>query len=152
MTDRLAAGFARLTDRLRSHASQVVTYGTPDGTVDVLATLGRQLLRLDDGQDAGGVIRQWTDMDVLVPAADLVISGVAIEPERGHTVYLTEDGSLRSYEVYPYGGEPPWRWADPYHHMLRIHLKRRQQPLVRVLDEDGGAILLEQGGYLLAES
>ena len=29
----------------------------------------------------------------------------------------------RTYEVMAPGGEPVWRWSDPYHQVYRIHTK-----------------------------
>lgn len=118
----LGQGLAWLTDQLREHASEAVTYARGDASVDVQATLGSKLLKLDDGD--GGIRMERTDMDFLVRASDLDFGGGPVRPQRGDVVYLPVGGTLQVFEVVPYGGsDGPWRWADPHQSMLRIHAK-----------------------------
>lgn len=118
----LTAGLSWLTGRLRAHVSQPVTYVRGNDAIEARATLGRKLLKLDDG--GGGTRLEWTDMDFMIPASDLEINGSPIVPQRGDLVYLSAGGELQGYEVHPYGGtEPCWRWCDPKQSMLRIHTK-----------------------------
>ncbi len=49
-------------------------------TAIVQATIGRTLLKLDDGM--GGVRMEWTDRDFLIQALDLEMAGIAIPPQR----------------------------------------------------------------------
>jgi hypothetical protein len=90
--------------------------------VPVPAVIGRTLLKLDDGY--GGVRMEWTDRDFLIHAADLVLGAVAVLPERGDTVRETVGTKTFVYEVMAPGKEPPWRWSDVFHKMLRIHTKK----------------------------
>jgi len=122
MSDLLKTGLAWLTTKLKDHASQAVTYARGYDSVDVQATLGQKLLQLDDG--TGGIRMEWTDLDFLIPAADLTFDGVTLViPERGDIIYLVVGSLVESFEVFPFGAEPPWRWADPHQSMLRIHGK-----------------------------
>jgi hypothetical protein len=121
VTDRLKTGLAWLTTKMGAHASQRVTYLVGNDAIEVSATLGPKLLKLDDG--LGGVRMEWTDMDFLIPAVDLVLDGQPITPARGHKVLVTAGESVETYEVLPYGSEPAWRWADPHQSMFRIHGK-----------------------------
>jgi len=120
--DMLADGLAWLTGQLETVASQEVTYARGYEAVAVPATLGKKLLKLDDG--FGGIRMQWTDMDFLIPAALLVLSGAPTTPQRGDLIYLPVAYDVETYEVLAFGNDPPWRWCDPGQTMLRIHTKR----------------------------
>lgn len=121
MSDLIKDGLAWLTGQLRENVSQVVTYARGSDAVDVPATLGRKLLKLDDGM--GGIRIEWTDMDFLIPAADLVMDGVPLVPQRGDRVFLIAAYDVQEFEVFPFGNEPAWRWSDPNQSMYRIHTK-----------------------------
>ena len=123
MADLLRDGLAFLTKQLKAYASVSIVYARGYDSVDVQATLGNKLLKLDDG--FGGIRMEWTDLDLLIPAADLTFAygGDPITPERGDLVYLTQGHQVQVYEVFPFGNEPPWRWADPHQSMYRIHAK-----------------------------
>jgi hypothetical protein len=122
MSDMLQSGQIWLADQLKTHASRQVTYQRGNQQTTVASTIGRTLLKLDDGY--GGVRMEWTDRDFLIAAADLRLSGLQVVPERGDRV-LDADGPLTViYEVMAFGGEPPWRFSDPFGTLLRIHTKR----------------------------
>lgn len=123
MTDILADAAAFLATRLTAVASRGVTYARGPDSVDLYATFGKKLLKLDDGD--GGIRMEWTDLDLIIPAADLVLLGEPIQPERGDLVYIVggEGEGTAIYEVAAYGGEPPWRWCDPHRNLFRIHCK-----------------------------
>lgn len=122
MADLLKDGLAFLTAQLKAHASETVTYARGYDTVDVQATFGQKLLKLDDGN--GGIRMEWTDLDFCVPAADLDFGSGPVEPERGDQIYVTAGSETQVFEVVPFGSDPPWRWSDPHQSMLRIHTKR----------------------------
>lgn len=121
MADVLQNGLDWLADQLKTHASRAVTYSRNADQVTVQATIGRTLLKLDDG--FGGVRMVWTDRDFLIHAADLVLNSSVTLPEPGDQIRETE-GTTRIYEVLAPGDEPVWRWSDPYHKVLRIHTKQ----------------------------
>ena len=122
MADVLKDGLAWLTGKLREYAAQTVTYSRGTDSVDVPATFGKKLLKIDDGM--GGIRVEWTDMDFLIPAADLVLNGSPVIPQRGDLIHITEAYDTQTFEVLPFGSEPAWRWSDPHQSMLRIHTKR----------------------------
>jgi len=64
MVDLLRAGQQWLASKLKSHASSTVVYVRGANQVSVLATIGRTLMKLDDGY--GGIRMQWTDRDFLI--------------------------------------------------------------------------------------
>jgi hypothetical protein len=122
MADLLKTGLAWLTGQLAAHVSQEVVYRRGGAEAAVRATVGQKLLRLAEAD--GGIRMEWTDLDLCIPAVDLVVGGVAIEPERGDEIRVTRaDGVVETFEVHAFGGEPPWRWADPHRSMVRVHLK-----------------------------
>jgi hypothetical protein len=121
MADILHAGQEWLADQLKEHASRQVVYQRGLQQVSVQATIGRTLLKLDDGY--GGVRMEWTDRDFLIQSADLVLGAAAVTPERGDRIRETVGEKNSVFEVMPYGGEPPWRFSDPFGKLLRIHTK-----------------------------
>ncbi len=121
MSDLLEAGMAWLASQLKAHVSRLVVYQRDDAQVAVQATVGRTLLKLDDGE--GGVVLQWTDRDFLISAADLVLGGLPTLPQPADRIRETLGAVTRVYEVMAPGDEPPWRYSDPYGKVLRIHTK-----------------------------
>lgn len=122
MSDLLRNGQTWLSDQLHEHAATEVVYRRGAEEVNVRATIGRTLLKLDDG--LGGVRMKWTDRDYLIRAADLALGGSPAQPQRGDQIReVVGDGTL-VYEVLAPVGEPPWRWADPHRQMYRIHAKQ----------------------------
>jgi hypothetical protein len=113
-----------LNNQLQQFASREVVYQRGASTLTVQATVGRTLLKLDDGY--GGVLLQWTDRDFLIRAEDLVISGQTILPQRGDTIHEVQAGVTYTYEVLAPGKEPVWKWSDLYRSLLRIHTKQIQ--------------------------
>ena len=122
MSDILSTAVQWLADQLHDSVASTVTYERPNrspGSVTVSASRGRSLLKLAD--EFGGVQMRWTECDFLIRAADLVLGDVPITPQRGDKIRLA-DGVI--YEVVAPAGEPEWRWADPYHTIIRIHAKQ----------------------------
>ena len=78
----------------------------------VCAVVGSTAFRLCD--DYGHATRLVT-RDFIVPAG-----AIGFEPEPGDVV--NEGG--REFEVLSPGGEPCWRWSDPYRTARRIHTKQ----------------------------
>lgn len=122
MADLLQTGSDWLADQLKTHASRQVVYERAPEQVSVQATIGRTLLKLNDGY--GGVRMEWTDRDFLIQAADLVLAGSPVLPERGDRIRETVGSTTYTFEVMAPGGEPPWRWSDPYRKLLRVHAKQ----------------------------
>ena len=111
-----------LNSQLKQHASRTVDYKRGASSITVQATIGRTLLKLDDGY--GGIQMQWTDRDYLIAAADLVLDGLPTLPQRGDKIYETQNGLTYVYEVLAPGQEPVWKWSDLYRSLFRIHTKQ----------------------------
>lgn len=122
MQDLLQFGQAWLADQLHEHVATQVTYRRSTDEVTVRATIGRTLLKLDDGY--GGVRMVWTDRDYLIRAADLELVDNPVQPQRGDQIREIVGAQTLVYEVLAPGEEPPWRWADPHRQMFRIHTKQ----------------------------
>lgn len=122
MADMLRAGQEWLANQLKAHASSTVVYVRGANQASVSATIGRTLLKLEDGY--GGVHMQWTDRDFLIAPTELILAGLPILPERGDIIRETKNGTTYLYEVMAPGSEPPWRWSDPHRQLLRIHTKQ----------------------------
>jgi hypothetical protein len=119
--DLLQYGQEWLADQLKQHASRQFVYRRGALQTSVQATIGRTLLKLDDAY--GGVRMEWTDRDFLIHASDLVLGGSVVTPERGDQIRESAGVNTAVYEVMAYGGEPPWRYSDPFGTVLRIHTK-----------------------------
>lgn len=121
MTDRLRSAMATLSSKMLAHAGVSITYRRGVQSVSLTAVPGSTLLRLSD--QYGSVKVERTDRDYCLNAADLVISGTAITPQRGDEIVEDDGDKIRTYKVLPYGDEPCWRWADHSQTVYRIHAK-----------------------------
>ena len=114
----LKKGLRWLSDRQRDSNSEDVIYQAADGTqVHCRAMLGNKLFRIDMGD--GGYRVEQSDLDFLIHRSELPW----VEPKRGDLILYEVEGTTQTFEVTPYGGDPPWRYSDPHESMLRIHTK-----------------------------
>ena len=120
MADLLESGSAWLDGMRKAHLSRPVTYCRGQESVEVQATIGRTVF---EAADAYGVVERTESRDFLVLAADLVLGGEAVLPERGDRIRETDGAKVYVYEVMAPGKEPPSRWSDDYRRTLRIHTK-----------------------------
>lgn len=121
MNDLLEQGSAWLEDQRHAHMTRTVTYTRTVGqTVTLSATIGRTDF---EQADEFGVLHRIQSRDFLVLAADLVLGGEQTLPKAGDRVEETVGAKTYVYEVMAPGGEPPWRYSDPYRKTLRIHTK-----------------------------
>src|SRR5262245_18919220 len=100
MRDLLRTGAAWLTGMLTTHASQTVTYTRGVLTVQVQATLGQKLLRLED--EFGTVRFEYTDMDFLIPTEALDLGAGPVEPVRGDMITAGVGPQVDTFEVFPF--------------------------------------------------
>lgn len=114
--DLLNSGMAWLAGQLQSNAATAVTYARGGTTLPILATFGQTRLQINAGD--GNVRMEYTDRDFIVTKAAL---GNLFPPQRGDTV---KDAAGSVYEVFPYNGEKPWTWCDPYQYQLRVRTKK----------------------------
>lgn len=67
----------------------------------------------------GEFIDEAKAREYLVLASELILGGSVVTPER-HDL-ITQDGV--AYRALAIGGEPHWRYSDPYRVVIRIHTK-----------------------------
>lgn len=121
MADLLEQASGWLENQRTKHTSRTVKYKRGVDSVDVAASIGRTEFEIDDGF---GVLQKFESRDYLVLAADLVLGGWPVLPERGDRIEETVGNTTYVYEVMAPGKEPAWRYSDPYRKTLRIHTKQ----------------------------
>ena len=121
MANMLKTGSSWLLDQMKTHASVDIVYERGIDQVPIKATIGRTVFEIEDGH---GVLERTESRDFLVQAADLVIAGATILPERGDRIRETVGTITYVYEVMAPGKEPHWRYSDPFRKTLRIHTKQ----------------------------
>lgn len=125
-------GAELLADLLKAHASEDVKYErTGLGSVVVPATFG--VKRARNTEEFGHSRLEWTDLDFIIPAADLVIVGQQIEPTRGDFIFVNqglESRIVQKYQVMPLGPQPPYVWSDPFLINYRIHTKLMETAII----------------------
>lgn len=124
MADLIQNGLAWLDEQRHAHLTQPVLYVRDDEsashTVALQATIGRTEF---EQVDELGMVRKLQSRDFLIRAADLVLDGVTTVPRSGDRVRETVGAQTFVYEMMAPGGEPPWRYSDPYRRALRVHTK-----------------------------
>jgi hypothetical protein len=103
------------------HAASTVQYVRGSLAAEVLATVGKTTFEVDDGY---GVLIRHESRDFLILAADLLLDGHSILPQRGDCIRETQNGAVYSYEVMTPGKEPCWRYSDAFRKTLRVHTKQ----------------------------
>jgi hypothetical protein len=120
MPDVLEQGLAWLDDQRHAHMTRSVTYERGPDSVQLAATVGRTEF---EQVDEHGIVQRLQSRDYLLRAADLVLAGQVTLPKSGDLIRETDGGQTFVYGVMAPGGEPPWRYSDPYRKALRIHTK-----------------------------
>ncbi|MCI0364940.1 MAG: hypothetical protein L0219_13765 [Phycisphaerales bacterium] len=120
MADLLEQGSAWLEDQRNAHMTRAVVYQRSGENVELPATIGRTVF---EQADEFGIIHKLESRDFLLLRTDLVLSGVQTLPKAGDRVRDPDGDDTQVYEVMAPGGEPPFRYSDPYRKTLRIHTK-----------------------------
>ncbi|MBI3866814.1 MAG: hypothetical protein HY290_33460 [Planctomycetia bacterium] len=120
MSDLLQSGLAWLAQKLKQHASRQVTYERGVNSVVLLATPAKTQF---EQSDTSGLKVDSEIRDFLIAPADLVLAGEMVLPERGDLIRESDGSTLHLFEVVPVGGEPPYRYTDPYRNLFRIHVR-----------------------------
>ncbi|MEZ6233415.1 MAG: hypothetical protein R3B68_04425 [Phycisphaerales bacterium] len=120
MADLLEQGASWLDDQRHAHMARTVVYERGAAQVELSATIGRTEF---EQADEAGLIHRIESRDFLVRAADLDLGDGPTLPKAGDRVRETVGSRVFVYEVNAPGGQPPWRFSDPYRKALRIHTK-----------------------------
>jgi len=121
--DLLEQGAAFLDDQRHRHMSRTVVYQRGTEAKEVQAAVGKT--EFEQADDAG-LIHRTESRDFLIRTVDLDLGSGPILPRAGDQVRETVGtlgGSVFVYEVNAPGGQPPFRYSDPYRKALRIHTK-----------------------------
>ncbi|QQS09496.1 MAG: hypothetical protein IPK69_02415 [Phycisphaerales bacterium] len=123
MGDLLDRGAAFLDAQRHQHLSRPVLYRRGTDEKEVQATIGKTEFEQVDDVGGAGLIHRVESRDFLVRTAELDLGAGPILPRAGDQVRETVGASVFVYEVNAPGGQPPWRYSDPYRRLLRIHTK-----------------------------
>jgi hypothetical protein len=121
MTDMLRKGQEWLSSKLTEHASRQVIYRRADLGATLQATIGKSMYDQDDGE---GIVTRSQVRDFLIDTQSLLLSVIGSLPRRGDTIVETDGDTTFIFEVMALGGDPPWRYSDPFRLKLRIHTKQ----------------------------
>jgi hypothetical protein len=116
MANKMKQAQEFLNKQRNEHMTDMLVYRRGDKTVELAATVGKTIFKVDNGH---GVAVRIESRDYLINAADLILDGAAVEPEKGDE--FIENGMI--YEVSAPAKEPEWRWSDSFHTTYRIHTK-----------------------------
>jgi len=117
MPDLLEQSQEWLTSMNRIYRSRQVIYARGAQEKEVPALVGKTVFKVDKGY---GLFERVEARDYLVEVVDLAEFG---EPERGDGVKDTLNGKVEIFEVMAPGGEPHFRYSDPYRKVFRVHTK-----------------------------
>jgi len=120
VSDLLEQGAAFLDDQRHRHMSRAVVYQRGGEVKEVQATIGRTEF---EQADEAGLIHRVESRDYLIRAADLDLGSGPIQPKAGDQVREQVGSQVFVYEVNAPGGQPPFRYSDPYRRTFRIHTK-----------------------------
>jgi hypothetical protein len=121
VTDMLQKGQEWLASKLTQHASRQVVYRRGELGVTLQATIGRSMYDQDDGE---GIVTRSQVRDFLIDTYALLSSIIGTLPRRGDTIVEIDGEHTFIFEVMALGGDPPWRYSDPFRLKLRIHTKQ----------------------------
>lgn len=106
----------------RAAVGSSATYHSGSESVALTVALGHSDFEITD---EFGRLSSWRSRDFILLAAELVIGGERIEPQRGHYILLAAGGQVERYTVqHPDPKQPPWRYMDPTNTALRVHTTR----------------------------
>ena len=120
MGDLLDRGSAFLDDQRHRHLSRTVLYRRGAEEKEVEATIGKT--EFEQADDAG-LIHRVESRDFLIRTANLDLGAGPTLPRAGDQVRETVGTSVFVYEVNAPGGQPPFRYSDPYRRVFRVHSK-----------------------------
>jgi len=120
MGDLLQDGLDWLEEQRKEHLTRAVTYRRGASSVQVAAMVGATRFEVDDGY---GLVVEQEMRDYIIAAADLVLDGEQMLPERGDEILEERDGVTYVYEVMELGAQQHYRFCDPAGKTLRIHTK-----------------------------
>ena len=126
MPDLLRTAAAWLSATLETNVSETIGYtrGALGVVGGLLATIGHTpFSQVTDS----GIIETYQTRDYLITAAELILGGNVVLPQRGDLITETDaNGNSFVYQVMAPGGEPHYRFCDQFRVKLRVHTKQVQ--------------------------
>jgi len=116
MSDLLKNGQEWLASKPTQHASRQVVDRRGELGATLQATIGKSMYDQDDGE---GIVTHF-----LIDTYALLSSIIGTLPRRGDTIVEIDGDHTFIFEVMALGGDPPWRYSDPFRLKLRIHTKQ----------------------------
>jgi len=116
MPDLLGNAMRWLEVQRRKYLTVPVIYRRGDLSAELPATIGKTVFKVSDDY---GRFQYIESRDYLISAAELVLDGITVLPEKGDEI--VENGQI--YEVMAPNSEPEWRYSDSSRQCLRIHTK-----------------------------
>lgn len=123
MGDLLQRGMSMIARTFKEHASGTVTYRRGPHRLTIAATIGDDAAEVE--AKGGGQFRtniEWRQF--FVTAADLILNGLAFEPQQGDEICETHGSETIVYELQPTEEEPAWRYADAYRQTVILNCRR----------------------------
>lgn len=110
-------------DTLQAADGYAATYRRAASTVSLTVWLGRTIFASNDPAKAR---IEYGELDVMVRADELILSGSVTTPADGDRIALTINGTAMTVEAMRPSNtdEPSARYADPQRELWRIHCKR----------------------------
>jgi hypothetical protein len=125
MTTLAQRGLAMAARTMGRAAGGDVTYARAEREVWIEeAVFGRTEFQVETDN---GVMLETSDRDFIFPAEKLILDGERATPLRGDLITVAEPirDSKEVFEVLAPGGAQPYRYADPYGVLIRVHTKKR---------------------------
>lgn len=104
---------------------------TRNGGVTILYRRGGEEVELTalpgstnyESTNADSSLVQVQVRDYLIIAAELILAGEPVLPEREDRIVEEFADGEHTFEVLDIPGQPAWRWSDEQHVRLRVHTK-----------------------------
>ena len=120
MGNLLKTGSDWLQGQRKSHMTETATYRRASASVSLAASVGLYERGLDETISAA---EESSLRDILITAADLILSGSQTEPLPGDEIDITFNGAVCTFEVMSPGDGPCFRYSDQYRVALRAHAR-----------------------------
>lgn len=115
MPNILDTALAHLADQMQTHLSVNVVYSRDGASIGIAATRGSTPY---EASDTDGIIHRTVMRDYLIAAEVFPFT----DPPRDGDII--QDGN-DTYIVHSMTASQPYRYADPYNRILRVHTKKR---------------------------
>lgn len=120
-----SSAFSWLADTLQNDwdgYSATYTDASSATNISLTVWLGRTVFA-SNVQGKGRI--EFGELDLMIRADELIVSGSKILPAKGDSIALTLNGTAMTLDLMtPQTGEPAWRYSDPQRELLRVHCKR----------------------------